>query len=42
LSPTVVHVAFFRFSIVKEEELDMPFKSLCVSKVRIEFEENII
>lgn len=32
LSPTVVHVAFFRFSIVKEEELDMPFKSLCVSK----------
>ncbi|CAF1379534.1 unnamed protein product [Adineta steineri] len=32
LSPTVIHVAFFRYSIVKEEELDMPFKNLCVSK----------
>ncbi|CAF0995675.1 unnamed protein product [Adineta ricciae] len=35
LSPTVVHIAFFRYSIVKEEELDMPFKNLCVSKNHI-------
>ncbi|UJR28505.1 hypothetical protein I4U23_009743 [Adineta vaga] len=35
LSPTVIHVAFFRYSIVKEEELDMPFKNLCVSKNHI-------
>ncbi|CAF1384504.1 unnamed protein product, partial [Rotaria sordida] len=35
LSPTVVHIAFFRYSIVKEEELDIPFKNLCVSKNHI-------
>lgn len=41
LSPTVVHVAFFRYSIVKEEELDMPFKNLCVSKVCVSLNRDL-